>query len=237
MGFFQSLFNKEKSKKEILAPNNAALVSHSNNSASPPAVYTNHSTEVIPDGQHRRGSSIHSISSHHILPATSPLALSPQLSNTPSAIASSTKTPTPPLSQRPSTELTRRFVMLEDGTHIHHLMQPAQNRIAASLNGLVTGLAHKSLRLTQWTERKVSMEDILKERAALNLRLHRSNEPQQTLAEKWGTCHETIGKGTSGVVRVAHKIDVAGERLYAVKVNASYRKTAHCISNIHTIAL
>jgi hypothetical protein len=220
MGFFQSLFNKEKSKKEVVAPKNATLYSNKSPS-SPPAVHTNHSTEVIPDIQHHhRGSSIHSISSHHILPATSPLALSPQLSNTPSAVASSTKTPTPPLSQRPSTELSRRFVLLEDGIHLHHLTQPpAQNRITASLNGLVTGLAHKSLRLTQWTERKVSMDDILKERAALNLRLHRSNEEQLTLAEKWGTCQETIGKGTSGVVRVAHKVDATGERLYAVKVS------------------
>lgn len=110
-----------------------------------------------------------------------------------------------------------RFQLCEDGTHIHHLTLPAPNRITASLNGLVTGIANKSLRLTQWTERKVTYDEILKERQALNLRLHRSDE-KQSLAEKYGTCQETIGKGTSGVVRVAHKVDATGERLYAVKV-------------------
>lgn len=218
MGFFQSLFNKEKNKKEIVVPKNVTPSNKSPLSPSPVNTNQNTNTAASTGSNHRRRSSVHSISSHHILPATSPLALSPQSSVTPSAI-NSTKTPTPPQSRRQSIELARRFVLLEDGTHQHHLTPPTQNRITASLNGLVTGLAHKSLRLTQWTERKVSMEDILKERDALNVRLHRSKEqPQQTLAQKWGICQETIGKGASGVVRVAHKVDSTGQRLYAVKV-------------------
>ncbi|OAD67353.1 hypothetical protein PHYBLDRAFT_13563, partial [Phycomyces blakesleeanus NRRL 1555(-)] len=42
------------------------------------------------------------------------------------------------------------------------------------------------------------------------------------LAQKWGTCHEVIGKGAFGIVRVAHKTDPSSpggknEQLYAVK--------------------
>ncbi|GAN07567.1 Ser/Thr protein kinase [Mucor ambiguus] len=217
MGFFQSLFNKERGhhvKKEVITPKDTHITT-----AKTPAPPMNHSTvvttETIPDQPSTisRRSSRHSISSHHILPATSPtVPLSPQQSNSTSTHPSNS----PPLSQRASSEAVRRFQLVEDGTHMHHLTQPAQNRIAASLNGLVTGIANKSLRLTQWTERKVSLDEIMKERAALDVRLHREAS-ERTLAEKWGTCQETIGKGTSGVVRVAHKMDGTGERLYAVK--------------------
>lgn len=220
MGFFQSLFNKERghhAKKEVITPKDTHIAT-----AKTPAPPMQHhstvvTTETIPDSPSivSRRSSRHSISSHHILPATSPtVPLSPQQSNSTSTHPSNS----PPLSQRTSSEAVRRFQLLEDGTHMHHLTQPAQNRIAASLNGLVTGIANKSLRLTQWTERKVSLDEIMKERAALDVRLHRKSS-EKTLAEKWGTCQETIGKGTSGVVRVAHKVDGTGERLYAVKVS------------------
>lgn len=242
MGFFQSLFNKERGhhvKKEVITPKDTHI-----STAKTPAPPVNHSTvvttETIPDQPSivSRRSSRHSISSHHILPATSPtVPLSPQQSNSTSTHPSSS----PPLSQRTSSEAVRRFQLLEDGTHIHHLTLPAQNRIAASLNGLVTGIANKSLRLTQWAERKVSQEEIMKERAALDVRLHRKSS-ERTLAEKWGTCQETIGKGTSGVVRVAHKVDGTGERLYAVKVSCNcltksslyyYKSLILCV-HIHT---
>ncbi|KAI8642613.1 kinase-like domain-containing protein [Parasitella parasitica] len=215
MGFFQSIFSKDRGghhvKKDVVTPKDMAITA-----ATTPAPI-NHSTsateETVPDQPlHSRRSSRHSISSQHILPATSPtIPLSPQQSR-----STSTHPSSPPLSQRTSSEAARRFQLFEDGTHTHHLTHPAQNRIAASLNGLVTGIANKSLRLTQWAERKVSIEEIIKERAALNARLHRKAS-ERTLAEKWGTCQETVGKGTSGVVRVAHKTEGTGERLYAVK--------------------
>lgn len=215
MGFFQSLFNKEKGhhgKREVVTPKDTFITTAKN--PAPITHSTMTTTETIPDQPSvSRRSSHHSIFSHHILPATSPtIPLSPQQSN-----STSTHPSSPPLSQRTSSEAVRRFQLLEDGTHTHHLTQPAQNRIAASLNGLVTGIANKSLRLTQWAERKVSIEEIMKERAALDVRLHRKSS-ERTLAQKWGTCQETIGKGTSGVVRVAHKMEGTGERLYAVKV-------------------
>ncbi|KAI8359857.1 kinase-like domain-containing protein [Choanephora cucurbitarum] len=72
-------------------------------------------------------------------------------------------------------------------------------------------------------ERKASVDEIMKERKALDARLHR-NQPNATLAEKYGVCQETIGKGTSGVVRVVHKMDSTGKHLYAVK---ELRKRPH----------
>lgn len=220
MGFFQSLFNKEKGvpvKKEVVVPLEKK----------PPTVVTKQQGNNLTTGEIlHQDSSNHSVSSSSILPSSSP-PISPKLQQLRSSSSINTnnsvsKTPislSPPASQRASQDMTRpvRFQLCEDGTHIHHLTLPAPNRITASLNGLVTGIANKSLRLTQWTERKVTFDEILKERAALNLRLHRTDD-KQTLSEKWGTCQETIGKGTSGVVRVAHKVEGTGERLYAVKV-------------------
>jgi hypothetical protein len=229
MGFFQSLFNKEKGgvKKEVVTPKNCMI---NTQSTPPPIPTTQKSTAIIveKDPPPSFNVIVSRTSSHHSSHNMSPNNInnnSPPISpniQTSSSISSS-KTPislSPPVSQRQSTDLTRpiRFQLCEDNiNHIHHLTLPAPNRITQSLNGLVTGIANKSLRLTQWTERKVTFEEILKERAALNVRLHRE-DTKQTLAEKWGTCQETIGKGTSGVVRVAHKMEGTGERLYAVKV-------------------
>lgn len=212
MGFFQSLFNKEKgaSKKEVVTNVNKVPLT------------------TIPSQEPNTTSFQSTKSSSIILPAspppTSPILQKLKSSSSIKTNNSVSKTPislSPPTSQRASQDMARpvRFQLYEDGTHTHHLTLPAPNRITASLNGLVTGIANKSLRLTQWTERKVTFDEILKERAALNIRLHRTEQDtKETLSEKWGVCQETIGKGTSGVVRAAHKVDGTGERLYAVKV-------------------
>ncbi|RCH84754.1 hypothetical protein CU097_005418 [Rhizopus azygosporus] len=106
-----------------------------------------------------------------------------------------------------------RFQLFDDGTHAHHLSLPPPNRI---IHGLM-GIAHKSLRLTtQWADRKPTIDEIKKERAALDQCLHRQSD-DRSLSDKWGICQETIGKGTSGVVKIAHKLDDSGEHLYAVK--------------------
>lgn len=121
----------------------------------------------------------------------------------------------PPLSSRQSHDYSR-FQLFDDGTHAHHLSLPPSNRI---IHGLM-GIAHKSLRLTtQWADRKPTIDEIKKERAALDQCLHRQSD-DRSLSDKWGICQETIGKGTSGVVKIAHKLDGSGEHLYAVKARA-----------------
>ena len=234
MGFFQSLFNKDKSvgKKQVIKPKDSTISTVVDTSTTEipcsvpvpsqqPNTLSTAAAEILHEHQVNR---TNSRTSTHL--PVSPPPTSPKQIRTSSSILtnSGSKTPislSPPTSQRVSQDIVRptRFQLCEDGTHIHHLTLPVTNRITASLNGLVTGIANKSLRLTQWTERKVTFEEILKERAALNVLLHRTEqEAQQVLSEKWGNCQETIGKGTSGIVRVAHKIDETGERLYAVKV-------------------
>lgn len=49
---------------------------------------------------------------------------------------------------------------------------------------------------------------------------HASGVAANTLSQKYGKCHEVIGKGSFGIVRVAHKVDPRDnqrEHLYAVK--------------------
>ncbi|KAG1474703.1 hypothetical protein G6F56_000192 [Rhizopus delemar] len=140
---------------------------------------------------------------NHIIDAISPTCSIQNVSTSPTT------------SSRQSQDTTR-FQLLEDGTHIHHLTLPAQNRI---INGLI-GMANKSLKLpTSWSsneKKAASLEEIKKERTALDNSLRRAPD-DRSLLKKWGACQETIGKGTSGVVRVAHKVDERGEQLYAVK--------------------
>lgn len=234
MGFFQSLFHKEKGSKKDAGLNvNKTLPPITTTgliSPLPPTTPSRDQQEPNTTLVAEPNTSYNSSKCSSILLPASPPPTSPVLQKLKSSSSirtnnSSSKTPislSPPISQRASQDIMRptRFQLYEDGTHTHHLTLPAPNRITASLNGLVTGIANKSLRLTQWTERKVTMDEILKERASLNRLLHRNDQDaKQTLERKWGTCQETIGKGTSGVVRVVHKVEGTAERLYAVKVN------------------
>ncbi|KAI8073863.1 kinase-like domain-containing protein [Gongronella butleri] len=58
---------------------------------------------------------------------------------------------------------------------------------------------------------------VKEERSAIDATLQRMPS-NSSLAQKWGTCQEVIGRGAFGVVRVAHKTSSNdGERLYAVK--------------------
>lgn len=235
MGFFQSLFHHKghNNKKGCATPNpmmapNQPQPNVATSSEKPP-METRQSSRRSSHSNHSQ------ISAHHIMP---PSITSPKMSSSALTTSNSTKTTStksslksPSVSRRGSAEHISRFLLLDNGTHVHHLTMPAQSKIAASLNGLVTGIANKSLKLTQWTEKKLTLEEIKKERSALDYRLHRSPETL-TLAEKWGTCQETIGKGTCGVVRLAHKIEGGTERLYAIKV--SVLKKGPCPHRIKT---
>jgi hypothetical protein len=116
-----------------------------------------------------------------------------------------------------------RFQLLEDGTHRHHLVMPTVSKLTSSLNGL-TGLFHASkaphFKLPQWGAKEDDTLQVIDEK-----KLNKTNS-DVSLAAKWGTCQEVIGKGAFGVVRIAHKVDPSvpgtGERLYAVKVSTDF---------------
>ncbi|KAF7725663.1 serine/threonine-protein kinase HAL4/sat4 [Apophysomyces ossiformis] len=87
------------------------------------------------------------------------------------------------------------------------------------MGGLFHRDANRGFRLAPWADKKVSTT-VQEERDAVDATLNRTPSGS-TLAEKWGTCQEVIGKGAFGVVRIVHKQDNTapgtGEQLYAVK--------------------
>ncbi|KAL0096927.1 kinase-like domain-containing protein [Phycomyces blakesleeanus] len=124
-----------------------------------------------------------------------------------------------PKSQHPHN--TPRFQINSDGSHSHHLsFHPSR----ISLNGLTNFLGRnpsKPFHLPLLGDKKMSPDEVREERAAVDATLNRIAS-SSCLAQKWGTCHEVIGKGAFGIVRVAHKTDPSSpggknEQLYAVK--------------------
>ncbi|KAI9258079.1 kinase-like domain-containing protein [Phascolomyces articulosus] len=121
-----------------------------------------------------------------------------------------------------------RFVLNPDGmTHQHCIKCMPPNKISASLQNLAAGLggaAMKGLKIplvkggVVTTDKKTTTsEAVQKERAAVNAELKRApGNNDVCLSDKWGTCHEVIGKGAFGVVRIVHKPDPSGNE-YAVK--------------------
>ncbi|KAI7852969.1 kinase-like domain-containing protein [Circinella umbellata] len=115
-----------------------------------------------------------------------------------------------------------RFLINPDGfTHQHYIKCMPPSKIASSLHHLAAGLsgvAMKGLKipLVKGTDKKpCTSEAVQKERAAVNAELRRA-PTDVCLSEKWGTCHEVIGKGAFGIVRIVHKPDASGNE-YAVK--------------------
>lgn len=132
-----------------------------------------------------------------------------------------------------------RFQILADGSHVHRLSWSAHSRFASSLNGLVDGLfnrdSNRPFKLPLWGGEKLSPDALQEERAAVDATLRRTTS-DSSLTQKWGTCHEVIGKGAFGKIKIAHKTDGTHERLYAVKVGAPLFILLHCIA-VHCIPM
>lgn len=119
-----------------------------------------------------------------------------------------------------------RFQVFPDGTHAHYIKCPSSTRASLSLHNLA-GIFHrepgKAFKLSLFGDKKAAAVGgaLQKERNAIDAELRRT--PSNTcLTEKWGTMNEVIGRGAFGVVRIAHKPNADGERLYAVKVKVSF---------------
>ncbi|ORY86846.1 kinase-like domain-containing protein [Protomyces lactucae-debilis] len=116
----------------------------------------------------------------------------------------------------------------EDGTHTHHLKRAKrEEKLRNMLKDLLGGKAkreeeerkqeedeNKALSLvTSWID-QVHMEN------ASEMAKVKDGPQSQNLVEKYGRCHEVIGRGAFGIVRVSHKQDASDphkESLYAVK--------------------
>lgn len=123
-----------------------------------------------------------------------------------------------------------RFEQHADGTHSHCIRCMPTSKLSASLQSMASLLpSSKSFKIPlmggSGNSEKKALEALQKEREAINNELHRTSSDTAYLSDKWGTCHEVIGKGAFGVVRIVHKADPSGSsdkgscgKLYAVKV-------------------
>ncbi|KAJ8098736.1 kinase domain-containing protein [Lipomyces tetrasporus] len=115
-----------------------------------------------------------------------------------------------------------RFVVSPDGkTHDHHLKSARRQEKLSDMLREMVGAKKKaggdeddaSLSLvSSWLRSNERDHATTGKKDSVN--------PPMTLVEKYGKCHEIIGKGAFGIVRISHKIDPKngkGEKLYAVK--------------------
>ncbi|KAI9319867.1 kinase-like domain-containing protein [Dichotomocladium elegans] len=113
------------------------------------------------------------------------------------------------------------FVLHPDGTHVHYINCIHTSRITTSLHNLAHLLPSKRFKLPLLSEKKQGVPDaVKKEREAINAELHRSST-DGCVSDKYGTCHEVVGKGAFGVVSIVRKNGVVDHSkqstLYAVK--------------------
>lgn len=122
---------------------------------------------------------------------------------------------------QPPKEPPQRFIINPDvqGGHEHYLKNSRrQEKLSAlwrSLIGKKSDVPENDLSLVS------SWMDTYKDRDSAAAQTERKGGPSgiPTLVEKYGKCHEVIGRGAFGVVRISHKKleGGAGEKLFAVK--------------------
>lgn len=133
------------------------------------------------------------------------------------------KTPQPKSARSANGHQSTRFVVNPDvqGGHEHHLKS---SRRQEKLSDMFKGLLGR--KTEQAPENDLSLvsswvDTLKQEKASLNASSEKKigPNPTATLVEKYGKCHEVIGRGAFGIVRISHKKieGQPGEKLYAVK--------------------
>ena len=123
--------------------------------------------------------------------------------------------------------ISRRFVLLPEASqehHEHHLKSAKrQEKLSNMLRGMLGGGKKEEDQAdeTQQLSLMHTWVDQLKtERDRLATDKQGGPNATQTLVEKYGRCHEIVGRGAFGIVRISHKADptdAKGEQLFAVK--------------------
>jgi protein-serine/threonine kinase len=119
----------------------------------------------------------------------------------------------------------KRFELQDDGTHAHYLKSAKrQEKLSDMLSSMLgggkkkeadVGDSHQQLSLmSSWVDQLKSERE--------SLASDKKGGPNATagLVEKYGKCHEIVGRGAFGIVRISHKPDpkdARAELLYAVK--------------------
>lgn len=119
----------------------------------------------------------------------------------------------------------------KDGSHAHHLKrQKREEKLKNMLKDMLGGKAKREEEERKQEAEEAHQLSLVTSWAAQNP-LHTESDEAAKIAkqkdkhqeskfvEKYGRCHEIVGRGAFGIVRIAHKMDPATgkERLYAVK--------------------
>ncbi|KAG5438699.1 hypothetical protein PCANB_002419 [Pneumocystis canis] len=129
-----------------------------------------------------------------------------------------------------SRNVSNRFVLFTDGTHFHTLRKARREEKLRSLLRDFLGVGFKKEGHACVMNDVVSTNNLsLINNCMDKMKLEKLNSPKKekvfingnaSLVERYGKCHEVIGKGAYGVVRVSHKTDpgnARSEQFYAVK--------------------
>jgi protein-serine/threonine kinase len=117
----------------------------------------------------------------------------------------------------------KRFEMLPDGTHVHHLKSARRQEKLTDLLRDMLGAGKKKEEhaddqqlslVSSWVDQLKNERDKLAQ--------EKKGGPNATasLVDKYGKCQEVVGRGAFGIVRISHKVDPKDsrmEQLYAVK--------------------
>lgn len=114
---------------------------------------------------------------------------------------------------------SKRFTMHQDGKHEHLLKsEKRQEKLGDMFRNKLLGKKrddqsdHQLSLMSTWVEQVKSEKVANDEKGGPNC--------AHTLVEKYGKCHEVVGRGAFGIVRISHKLDQKDpkkEQLYAVK--------------------
>ena len=113
----------------------------------------------------------------------------------------------------------KRFTIHQEGTHEHMLKsEKRQEKLSDMFRNMLIGKKkdehheHQLSLMSSWVEQVKSEKVADDEKGGPNC--------AHTLVEKYGKCHEVVGRGAFGIVRISHKADMKDprkEQLYAVK--------------------
>ncbi|KAI9850481.1 MAG: serine/threonine-protein kinase HAL4/sat4 [Thelocarpon superellum] len=118
----------------------------------------------------------------------------------------------------------KRFEMLADGSHLHHLKSTKrQEKLSDMLRDMLGGKKREEQAPDddqQLSLMSTWVDQLKHEREKLASDKKGGPNATATLVEKYGKCQEIIGRGAFGIVRISHKTnpkDAKMEQLYAVK--------------------
>lgn len=120
------------------------------------------------------------------------------------------------------TTVSKRFWVEEDGEHFHFLKgAKRQDKLSDMVREMLGGKKKDHVGEQPLSLMSDWVDQVKREKAHAAEAKEKKNGPNNTasLVQKYGKCHEIVGRGAFGIVRIAHKSDPESkaEQLYAVK--------------------